>query len=185
MGGHCTEIAQFPNATIAEYGTIEGDVDAIMAEIFARGPVAACVNAEPIHNYGGGVFDDDSFSKATNHIVSIVGWGTDQETGKKHWHIRNSWGKEKGFMHVCVLCACANETDQQNPGQYWGEMGYMRLEMGKNLLGIEGAIAWATPGTFTVENFPCSEDGKNCNSKTYVDPSKNVEAIQRRLAHSS
>ena len=23
-------------------------------------------------------------------------------------------------------------------GQYWGEMGYMRLEAGKNLLGIEG-----------------------------------------------
>jgi len=31
-------------------------------------------------------------------------------------------------------------------GQYWGEMGYMRLEMGKNLLGIEGEIAFAVPG---------------------------------------
>jgi hypothetical protein len=34
--------------------------------------------------------------------------------------------------------------------EYWGEMGHMRLEMGKNLLGIESDIAWATPGEFTV-----------------------------------
>lgn len=30
-------------------------------------------------------------------------------------------------------------------------MGYMRLEMGKNLLGIEGEIAWAVPGELYVD----------------------------------
>lgn len=57
--------------------------------------------------------------------------------------------------------------------------------MGKNLLGIESEIAWATPGEFTTDNYPCDEDGKNCNgggSQTYVDPSSDVEAMQRRLA---
>ena len=68
-----------------------------------------------------------------------------------------------------------------------GEMGYMRLAMGKNLLGIEGEIAWATPGTFTVVNFPCAEDGKNCNggnggAQVYQDPSTNVAEVQRRLS---
>ena len=29
-------------------------------------------------------------------------------------------------------------------GQYWAEMGFMRLEAGKNLLGIEGEVAWAS-----------------------------------------
>lgn len=38
----------------------------------------------------------------------------------------------------------------------------MRLETGKNLLGIEGEIAWVTPGAFTVHNFPCAENGDNC-----------------------
>lgn len=56
--------------------------------------------------------------------------------------------------------------------------------MGSNLLGIESDIAWATPGEYTVNNYPCDEDGKNCNggTQTYVDPSTDVEAIQRRLA---
>ena len=68
-------------------------------------------------------------------------------------------------------------------GQYWGEMGYMRLEMGKNILGIEGEVAWATPGTFTVSNFPCYENGKNCvGHEHYTDPSTNMALVKRRLA---
>lgn len=67
-----------------------------MAEIYARGPVAATINAEPIVGYRGGIFTDDSYSDMTNHIVSIVGWGMDEETGKKHWIVRNSWGQYWG-----------------------------------------------------------------------------------------
>lgn len=66
----------------------------------------------------------------------------------------------------------------------------MRIQAGKNLLGIEGEIAWATPGSFTVHNFPCSEDGKNClidkpteavSTHVYQDPSVDVAAVQERL----
>ena len=59
--------------------------------------------------------------------------------------------------------------------------------MGHNILGIESEIAWATPGSWTEKNFPCSEDGKNCSpqpnyvSRSYVDPSHDVEAVQMRL----
>ena len=106
MGGACTEIDFFPNATVAEYGMIDMDdnvVEKIMTEILVRGPVAATINAEPIVEYKGGVFADESFSSETNHIVSIVGWGMDEETGKKHWIIRNSWvriGTELDFIFV-------------------------------------------------------------------------------------
>ncbi len=42
--GYCNEVAKFPNATIAEYGSYSvDDVDAIMAEIFARGPVKVSI----------------------------------------------------------------------------------------------------------------------------------------------
>ena len=158
MGGSCVEIDYFPNATIAEYGTTDNDVHAIKSEIYARGPVAAAINAIPIVDYKGGIFTDTSYSQDTDHVISIVGWGKDAETGVEYWIIRNSWGV------------------------YWGEMGYVRVETGKNLLGIEGEVAWATPGSFTVNNFPCSEDGKNCNSKHYNDPSDDIEAVQMRLA---
>lgn len=163
MGGSCSEIDIFPNVTVAEYGEISMDAHKIMAEIYARGPVAATINAEPIVGYRGGVFHDETAGKGTNHIVSIVGWGTQKnkhgKEKRKFWIIRNSWG------------------------QYWGEMGYIRVEMGKNILGIESAIAWATPGSWTVENFPCDEDGKNCGggAESYVDPSKDVAAVKRRL----
>lgn len=65
----------------------------------------------------------------------------------------------------------------------------MRLEVGKNLLGIEGEVAWATPGSFTVHNFPCSENGDNCNTggsavgtHHYIDPSSNLEVLHARVA---
>jgi hypothetical protein len=61
-------------------------------------------------------------------------------------------------------------------------MGYFRILAGHNSLGIELEVAWATPGEFTVHNFPCYEDGVNCvDTQVYEDPSTNVEKIQTRL----
>lgn len=61
-------------------------------------------------------------------------------------------------------------------------MGFFRVEMGKNLLMIESNVAWATPGTFSTTNYPCSEDGANCLAHhDYVDPSNDMAAVQRRL----
>jgi hypothetical protein len=53
---------------------------------------------------------------------------------------------------------------------------------GHNSLGIEMEVAWSTPESFTVNNYPCYEDGSNCviNAK-YVDPSLRQDEIQARL----
>jgi cathepsin X len=184
-GGECVELDYFPNATVAEYGEVgDGIMDMfedqatkahkIKAEIYARGPVATTINANPLRDYEGGILDDETASTSTNHIVSITGFGKDPETGKDYWIIRNSWG------------------------EYWGEMGFARIAAGKNMLGIEDHVAWVTPGTFTTENVPCSEDGKECGgeiqnhdaptvrkfvSQTYVDPS--VEFLAKKEAKSS
>lgn len=107
----CNEIDMFPNATVEEYGTYSRDVDAIMAEIFVRGPVVASVNGTVLKNYEGGIIDDKDFEDmGHNHGVSIVGWGeynsdeddTSSLPKRKYWIVRNSWG------------------------QYWGEMGFFR-----------------------------------------------------------
>lgn len=159
-GGECVAVESYPNATVAEYGRYSNDVDAIMAEIYARGPVAASINAEPLINYQGGVVKDHRLlHKMPNHVVAIIGWGTEKETGDKYWIGRNSWG------------------------EYWGEMGHFRVEMGKNVLGIESDIAWATPGYYTVMNeVKCGEGGEGCSSRHhkrhipeyYVDPSEKL-----------
>eukprot|EP00567_Pseudictyota_dubia_P014103 CAMPEP_0197436668 /NCGR_PEP_ID=MMETSP1175-20131217/4090_1 /TAXON_ID=1003142 /ORGANISM="Triceratium dubium, Strain CCMP147" /LENGTH=195 /DNA_ID=CAMNT_0042966011 /DNA_START=643 /DNA_END=1230 /DNA_ORIENTATION=- len=153
----CEEITTFPNATVAEYGTIIHDTDMIKTELYARGPVAAAINGKPLHMYQGGIFNDTGADKHTTHIVSIVGWGTDK-TGHEYWRVRNSWG------------------------QYWGEMGFARIgPIGQNVLGIESEVVWATPGSWTEHNRPCFVDGSNCKNNTYsvrqyVDPSNTVGA---------
>lgn len=110
MGGSCSRIDYFPNATVQEFGMIENDdaetlVHMIKSEIFVRGPVAATINAEPIVHYKGGVYDDDSHSSNTNHIVSIVGWGVDDISDTEYWIIRNSCTCERPTrLPPCGAC---------------------------------------------------------------------------------
>ncbi len=149
--GDCFSINEFPNATVAEYGSYQNEVDAVKAEIFARGPVAASVAGASLRDYQGGIFDNVTAPKETTHAVSIVGWGTDESNGRQFWIVRNSWG------------------------EYWGNMGYFNILMGSNVLGIESHVVWATPGTFTVMNTPCAADGSNCIQVIqYQDPAIDI-----------
>jgi cathepsin X len=147
MGGTCVGVTRYPNASIAEYGTIQG-ADAMAAEIYARGPIACNVNAGPILEYTGGIYSDTTQSTGTDHVISIIGWGNDATSGQDYWIVRNSWG------------------------EFWGERGYFRILKGQNVLGIESYCAWATPNTWTEMNFPCYEDGSNCETTgQYTDAS--------------
>uniref|UniRef100_A0A7S0QTS4 Peptidase C1A papain C-terminal domain-containing protein n=1 Tax=Pyramimonas obovata TaxID=1411642 RepID=A0A7S0QTS4_9CHLO len=147
FGGFCSEVDEFPNATISEYGRVSGEAK-MMAEIYARGPIACEIDATPLDDYTGGIFSEEGKYSA-NHIVSIVGWGYSEKEDKSYWIVRNSWG------------------------EYWGEMGFFRVERGKDLLGLERSCAWATPETFTQMNYPCYEDGTNCvTNGRYEDPHK-------------
>lgn len=142
-----------PNATILEYGTIEpNNIHAVKAEIYARGPVKTSINAKYLLNYTGGILgsDDDPalYNTTHNHGVSIVGWGYDESRDTQHWIVRNSWGT------------------------YFGEAGFFRIELGRNLLGVEENLAWATPGTWTTFGDDCHD--------TYIDVSNDVLSIQLR-----
>ncbi len=138
-GGSCTPITYYPNATISSYGAVRGSTD-MMTEIHKNGPIACGINAEQIVDYQGGILDLPKELKMINHIVSVVGWGYDAQINKQYWIIRNSWGS------------------------YWGELGFMRLVLGENQLGIEKSCAYAIPGSWTIHNVPCYEDGSNCNN---------------------
>jgi cathepsin X len=140
FGQECVGLSHYPNATIAEHGSIRG-ADAMQKEIFNRGPIACEVDANPLDEYTTGFVTEKSMS--TNHIISVVGWGTDATEGK-YWVMRNSWG------------------------EYWGEHGYAKVKFGA--INIESSCAWATPLDYTApeknNQFPCFEDGSNCKSST-------------------
>lgn len=138
FGEKCVGLSHYPNATISEYGNIRG-ADAMMKEIQNRGPIACEVDAGPLDEYTTGLVTQ--VSSKTNHIISVVGWGTDASAGK-YWIMRNSWG------------------------EYWGEHGYAKVKFGA--INIESSCAWAIPKDYTApekhNQFPCVEDGSNCKS---------------------
>jgi len=102
----CNAVKEFPNATIAEYGTYRNEVFATQAEIYMRGPVKASVDATLLVNYTGGVLWDapEYRSDHHNHGVSIVGWGYDPDVKKQYWIVRNSWGQ------VCISLESMEST---------------------------------------------------------------------------
>jgi len=138
-GGPCTGLASFPNVSISDYGSISGQ-QAMMSEIFHRGPISCGIDANPLLNYESGIIK--TAGDAVDHVVSVVGWGTDPTDGF-FWIVRNSWG------------------------EYWGEMGYVRVAKGALLL--DDQCSWAVVKSYTApENnnqVHCHEGGDNCASK--------------------
>ena len=110
----------------------------MMKDIYYNGPIACGINAAAILNYTGGILDVPNEKRNIDHIISIVGWGYDKKTNKQYWIVRNSWG------------------------EYWGELGYFRVVLGENQLGLESDCAWAKPGRWTEHNKACYEHGTNC-----------------------
>jgi cathepsin X len=139
-GGPCTGLDSYPNAMVSEYGNIIGRA-AMQKEIFNRGPISCGIDAGPLLNYESGVVHH-RFSLMVDHVISVVGWGKDTD-GTSYWIVRNSWG------------------------EFWGEMGYVRVAFGS--LALERSCSWAVPGTFTAAELNnqkhCHEGGDNCKAK--------------------
>lgn len=139
---YCWPLLNYTRVYVEEYGRVSGTKN-IQAEIYARGPVSAGINANGIlnltnHRY---VIDEPICSKyggGVNHVVSIIGWETRQvavldafglPTGKSEnklfWLCRNSWGSVHGDNGVGLVVAGGGD---------WG-----------SCLGIESYVYWATP----------------------------------------
>ncbi|CAG9810786.1 unnamed protein product [Chironomus riparius] len=83
------------------------------------GPISVGLCAEQsFKDYDSGVYSNDSCGDEMNHAVTIVGYGSDPRDGD-YWLIKNSWGK------------------------YWGENGYGRVAMGKNMCQFESEVYFA------------------------------------------
>ena len=64
---------------------------AMMAEIYARGPIACMVYADDaMEDYTGGILDHHGCRGMPNHIVSVVGWGVDTTQAAPPRHDANA-----------------------------------------------------------------------------------------------
>ena len=120
-----------PAIQVAEYGSVTG-VAAMKAEIAARGPIACLMyaHADSFEAYTGGVITDTTRYEGITHVVTVTGWGVDRASGAPYWVVRNSFGTA------------------------WGELGYYRQLMGKDIYNMEShACAWATPARESTDEL--------------------------------
>jgi len=126
--GDCYSVKNYTLFKVSEYGSVRG-VDNIKAEIFKRGPVSCGIMSTSLfHKYNGGVYTEYRRYNQENHILSLAGWGVD-ENGVEFWVGRNSWGES------------------------WGEKGWFRIATsnfkggkgGNYNLGVEDHCAFAVP----------------------------------------
>ena len=117
---NCTVITNFTKWKVQEFGYINGAYN-MKAEIYARGPISCGIQGTSgFEAYNGGIYSEAiSTPYNLSHEVSIVGWGSDNEN--EYWIGRNSWGS------------------------FWGELGFFRIQMYSNNLGIETACNWGVP----------------------------------------
>eukprot|EP00053_Salpingoeca_punica_P018554 m.182382 g.182382 ORF g.182382 m.182382 type:complete len:416 (-) comp17459_c2_seq3:537-1784(-) len=127
--GTCAAVPNPPKIHITEHGQVRGEAN-IMAEIYARGPIAGVIAVtEEFEAYKSGIFVDHTGVKDLDHSIEIVGWGVSD--GTKYWICRNSWGT------------------------YWGMNGWFYLIKGIDNLGIEDNGDWAVwDGVLPNYNLP-------------------------------
>ena len=91
------------------------NADQMKAEIYANGPISCGMQVTDNfkNNYKTGIYTEKVDELKINHEVSVIGYGVDYETKQEYWIVRNSWGTN------------------------WGELGFFRIGMYTDNLGIE------------------------------------------------
>jgi cathepsin L len=95
--GHQTQPVAPRFATGTGYNLLaRNDYDELMNGIANIGPMAVNIDATNWHDYESGVFSGCAQTDVDiNHVVQLVGYGTDAEYGD-YWTIRNSWSVDYG-----------------------------------------------------------------------------------------
>jgi len=107
---------------VGERDIPSGDEDALLEALATVGPISVAIDAShsSFQLYNSGVYDEPKCSdRDLDHGVLVVGYGTDERSGKKYWLVKNSWGTS------------------------WGENGYIKMSRGKhNQCGIATSASY-------------------------------------------
>lgn len=126
---NCWPVKNYKKYYVSDYYSFSG-ADKMKAEIYKNGPISCAISVtDKMQQYKGGIYSEFSILPIINHIVSIAGWGYDEETNTEYWIMRNSWGT------------------------YWGENGWMRIKMHSDNLALETDCNAGIP-SFTNHHNP-------------------------------
>jgi len=102
--GQCKSDITKTQVKINGYTSIESNNQtAVMEALATVGPLVINVEADTWQDYESGVFSDCQYNITIDHVVQLVGYGTDIGKGTDYWIIRNSWSPawgEHGFIRL-------------------------------------------------------------------------------------
>jgi C1A family cysteine protease len=98
------------------YATRSKNETQMVEASYAYGPLSIAVDAQTWSAYRSGIITSNC-GQSLDHAVQIVGWDSSYST--PYWIVRNSWGST------------------------WGESGYVRVEMFKDMCGIANDALYA------------------------------------------
>jgi len=114
VDGSCSFSSKNVGATLKSWQMLPGDETQMATFLASNGPISIAVDAQLWQFYIEGIFDFPWCGTSLDHGVLIVGYGTGENVFFEQtpfWTIKNSWGN-------------------------WGESGYIRLERGEGLCGV-------------------------------------------------
>lgn len=81
--GHCYPIKHYRRLKVSDHGRVSGRA-AMKKEIADNGPISCTIFATAgLDAYSGGIYTEYREKMWTNHIVSVIGWGVEDDV--EYW----------------------------------------------------------------------------------------------------
>ena len=113
--------AKITPVQVASFVDVPKDDCVSLLNAIAQAPVSVAIAANALQFYIHGVFSNKFCGTGLDHGVVAVGYGTDSDSKKDFWLVRNSWGAswgEKGYVRmdravqpktgICGICMQAS-----------------------------------------------------------------------------